>query len=182
MMKKALHRRVLTVVSASVTAAALLSQAGLASAAGASASEPTLSIAEGVIGGKNPQENTAFANAIGQALHCKVQLINTSTGNYDQKMMAMLAAGQKIDVVYTEGSTLAELAKAGEVTNLQGMIQKSKVLGNPKVVPQWEWNNIKLSSPNGKGIYAVPVKYQGALMAIVREDWMKQLKLSLQRR
>ena len=178
MMKKALHRRVLTVVSASVTAAALLSQAGLASAAGASASEPTLSIAEGVIGGKNPQENTAFANAIGRALHCKVQLINTSTGNYDQKMMAMLAAGQKIDVVYTEGSTLAELAKAGEVTNLQGMIQKSKVLGNPKVVPQWEWDNIKLSSPNGKGIYAVPVKYQGALMAIVREDWMKQLKLS----
>lgn len=70
------------------------------------------------------------------------------------------------------------MAQKGEVTNLQSEIEKSKVLGNPKVVPQWEWNNIKLSSPNGKGIYAVPVKYQGALMPIVRQDWMKQLGLS----
>lgn len=141
------------------------------------ANEPTLTIAAGVVGGKNPQENAAFAAAIGQALHCQVQLIST-TGNYDQKLMTMLASGQKIDVVYTEGSTLAELAKVGEVTNLQSQIQHSSVLGNPKVVPQWEWNDIELSSPNGKGIYAVPVKYQGALVPIVREDWLKELGLS----
>lgn len=92
--------------------------------------------------------------------------------------MAMLAAGQKIDVVYTEGPTLAKLAKNGEVTNLQSQIKNSSVLGNPKVVPQFEWNDIKLSSPKGQGIYGVPVKYQGALMPIVREDWLKQLGLS----
>ncbi|QSO51244.1 extracellular solute-binding protein [Alicyclobacillus curvatus] len=143
-----------------------------------SSNEPTLTIAEGVIGGKNPQENTAFANAIGKALHCKVQLIQMAGGNYDQKLMTMLASGQKIDVVYTEGSTLAQLAKAGEVTNLQSQIQQSSVLSDPKVVPQYEWNDIKLSSPGGQGIYAVPVKYQGALMAIVRQDWMQQLGLS----
>lgn len=138
---------------------------------------PTLTIAEGVIGGKTPAENTAFGEAIGKALHCHVKLINFA-GDYDQKLMSMLASGQKLDVIYTEGPTLAELAKNGEVLNLQSMIKKSPVLGNSTVVPNWEWNDIKLSSPGGKGIYAVPVKYQGALMPIVQEDWMKQLGLS----
>ena len=178
-MMKPLNRHTLAVASTAVVASALFASSALASSSRSSstANEPTLTIATGVVGGKNPQENTAFANAIGQALHCKVQLIST-TGNYDQKMMVMLASGQKIDVVYTEGSVLAELAKAGEVTNLQSQIQHSPVLSNKKVVPQWEWNNIRLSSPNGKGIYAVPVKYQGALMPIVRQDWMRQLHLS----
>ncbi|MFB5189097.1 extracellular solute-binding protein [Alicyclobacillus fastidiosus] len=176
-------RRVLTVLSTSVLTVSTLVGCGTSqsnnttNAAASTTNEPTLTIATGVIGGKNPQENTAFANAIGQALHCKVQLIST-TGDYDQKLTAMLAAGQKIDVVYTEGSTLATLAKAGEVTNLQSQIEKSSVLGDPKVVPQYEWNDIKLSSPNDQGIYGVPVKYQGALMPIVREDWLKQLGLS----
>lgn len=144
--------------------------------AASTANEPTLTILEGVMGGKNAQETAAFEKEIGQALHCKVQLIST-TGDYDTKMEAMLASGQKVDVVYTEGSALATLAANGEVTNLQSMINKSTVLGNKKVVPQFEWNDIKLSSPNGKGIYGVPDKYQGALMPIVREDWMKQLGL-----
>ncbi|GMA61293.1 extracellular solute-binding protein [Alicyclobacillus fastidiosus] len=176
-------RRVLTVLSTSALTVSTLVGCGASQPSNATndaastTNEPTLTIATGVIGGKNPQENAAFATAIGDALHCKVQLIST-TGDYDQKLTAMLAAGQKIDVVYTEGSTLATLAKAGEVTNLQSQIQQSSVLGDPKVVPQYEWNDIKLSSPNGQGIYGVPVKYQGALMPIVREDWMKQLGLS----
>ncbi|MHB1630153.1 MAG: hypothetical protein ACYCVB_17585, partial [Bacilli bacterium] len=115
---KPLNRRILAVVSTSVVASGLLAGSALANSSGSArtAQEPTLTIATGVVGGKNPQENAAFANAIGQALHCKVQLIST-TGNYDQKMMVMLASGQKIDVVYTEGNVLAQLAKAGEVTN-----------------------------------------------------------------
>jgi putative aldouronate transport system substrate-binding protein len=183
---KSKRRRVLMTLSTSIVALSALSGcgAGAAHSSGASASgsqastnEPTLTIATGVIGGKSPQENTAFANAIGQALHCNVKLISMSGGSYDQKLMAMLASGQKIDVVYTEGSTLSELAKAGEVTNLQSDIQQSSVLNDAKVVPQYEWNDIKLSSPNGQGIYGVPVKYQGALMPIVREDWMQELGL-----
>ncbi len=172
------HKRpYFALLSTSVVAGTLFTNSAFAAQPHKIVQEPTLTIATGVIGGKNPQENAAFADEIGQALHCKVQLIST-TGNYDQKLMAMLAAGQKIDVVYTEGSTLAQLAKAGEVTNLQSQIHHSAVLGNSRVVPQWEWNDIKLSSPNGQGIYAVPVKYQGALMPIVRGDWMKELHLS----
>lgn len=184
-----LRSRVLTMFSASVLTLATLAGCGntqttnshsgnSTKAAASSKGEPTLTIAAGVIGGKNPKENTAFANEIGKALHCKVKLIGTNGGNYDQKMTAMLASGQKIDVVYTEGATLAQLAKNGEVENLQNQIKNSSVLGNSKVVPQFEWNDIKHSSPKGKGIYGVPVKYQGALMPIVREDWMKQLGLS----
>ncbi|GMA61330.1 ABC transporter substrate-binding protein [Alicyclobacillus fastidiosus] len=176
------YRRAMTVITTSVLATALVgcgnTQSGSAPNSNNVSNEPTLTIATGVIGGKTPQENTAFANAIGQALHCKVQLISTTGNNYDQQLMTMLASGQKIDVVYTEGSSLSELAKNGEVTNLQSQIQHSSVLGNPKVVPQYEWDDIKLSSPNGQGIYGVPVKYQGALMPIVREDWLKQLGLS----
>ncbi|MFD1676310.1 extracellular solute-binding protein [Alicyclobacillus fodiniaquatilis] len=177
--------RGVTLVSTSILTVALIgcgnqsSNNSSGSTSGSSTkTEPTLTIATGVVGGKTPQENTAFANEIGQALHCKVQLISTTGSNYDQQLMTMLSSGQKIDVVYTEGSTLAELAKNGEVENLQSQIQNSSVLGDPKVVPQYEWNDIKLSSPNGKGIYGVPVKYQGALMPIVREDWLKQLGLS----
>lgn len=183
---KSKRRRVLLTLSTSIVALSALAGCGTgathrsaASASGSQAStnQPTLTIATGVIGGKSPQENTAFANTIGRALHCHVKLISMGGGSYDQKLMAMLASGQKIDVVYTEGSTLSELAKAGEVTNLQSDIKQSSVLNDVKVVPQYEWNDIKLSSPNGQGIYGVPVKYQGALMPIVREDWMKELGL-----
>ncbi len=150
---------------------------GSSSAQASHAGEPTLTITEGVIGGKTPAENVAFGQAIGKALHCHVDLINFAS-DYDEKLIAMLASGQKLDVIYTGGPTLAELAANGEVTNLQGRIQHSKVLGNPKVVPDWEWDDIKLSSPHDRGIYGVPVKYQGALMPIIREDWLKQLGLS----
>lgn len=174
-MMKSLKRHVLATLSTSILVGSTFAGNAMA-ASNSTANEPTLTILTGVVGGKNPAENTAFANEIGQALHCKVQLISTS-GTYDQTMMSMLAAGQKIDVVYTEGMVLAELAKAGEMTDLSSMIKVSPVLGNTKVVPNWEWKDIELSGPNGKGIYGVPVKYQGSRPLIVREDWMKELGL-----
>ncbi|CAM3776561.1 extracellular solute-binding protein [Alicyclobacillus pomorum] len=171
-------RRILAVLSTSALTLTLIgcdNGSSSSSNSGADANEPTLTIASNVVGGKNPQEDQQFAAEIGQALHCKVNFIHIPT-DYDQKLQAMLSSGQKLDVIYTTGPNLADMVQNGEVMDLQSKIQQSPVLGNPKVVPQWEWNDIRI--PQTNGIYAVPVKYQGALMPIVRQDWMNELGLS----
>lgn len=140
------------------------------------AKEKTLVITANVVGGKNAQEDALFAKEIGSALHCKVNFFHIPT-QYDQKRQAMLESGQKLDVIYITEPGLAVMASQNALLNLKSRIQKSPVLGSAQVVPNWEWNYIKL--PGGPaGIYGVPMKYQGALMPIVRADWMKELHLS----
>ncbi|MDB5084021.1 MAG: transporter substrate-binding protein [Bacilli bacterium] len=160
------------VLATTVIAAAL---AGCGNSTNTAANEPTLTIVSNVVGGKNPQENQAFADEIGQALHCKVNFINVPA-DYTQKVQSMMSSGQKLDVIYATGPDLAQLVKSGAVVDLQSKIQQSTVLNDKNVVPQWEWDDIKI--PQTTGIYAVPVKYQGALMPIVRQDWMAELGLA----
>ncbi|WP_051663344.1 extracellular solute-binding protein [Alicyclobacillus macrosporangiidus] len=138
------------------------------------AQQKTLRILTNVVGGKTPQEDALFAKEIQRLTGIQVELVHPPT-DYDQKLLAAMSSGEKFDVIYCTKPTLDLLVSQGVLTPLTNQIKNSKVLSDTKVVPQDEWDEIR--SADGQ-IYGVPVKYEGGLLPIVRQDWMQKLHLS----
>ncbi|MRN53901.1 extracellular solute-binding protein [Paenibacillus monticola] len=133
-----------------------------------------LEILSGNVGGKTPEGNTKFAQAISDKTGLDVTL-DKPASDYDQKVLTALSSGAKYDLI--EVSDLAKLDaffNQGVVTDLTDFVQSSKVLSDPAVIPTGEWDQLK--GPDGK-IYGVFSKFQGATMPIVRKDWLNKLNL-----
>ncbi|AIQ38900.1 extracellular solute-binding protein [Paenibacillus sp. FSL R7-0297] len=133
-----------------------------------------LEILSGNVGGKTPEGNTEFAQAISDKTGLDVTL-DKPASDYDQKVLTALSSGAKYDLI--EVSDLAKLnafIDQGVVTDLTSFVQGSKILSDPAVIPSGEWEQLK--GPDGK-IYGVFSKFQGATMPIVRKDWLNKLGL-----
>lgn len=140
----------------------------------ASKEERTLKIMTGVIGGKTPEENTQFEQEIERLTGIKVTM-NKPAADYDQKLLAAIASGEKFDLLQISKEKMSTFVEQGILTPLTDQVNGSKVLSDPNVIPANEWEQVK--TKDGQ-IYGVFTKYQGGTMPIVRKDWLDKLNLS----
>ncbi|WP_441295371.1 extracellular solute-binding protein [Paenibacillus sp. HGF5] len=145
-----------------------------ASQAASNAEERTLKIMTGVIGGKTPEENTQFEQEIERLTGIKVTM-NKPAADYDQKLLAAIASGEKFDLLQISKEKMSTFIDQGILTPLTNQVNGSKVLSDPNVIPAKEWEQVK--TKDGE-IYGVFTKYQGGTMPIVRKDWLDKLNLS----
>lgn len=139
----------------------------------ASKEERTLKIMTGVIGGKTPEENTQFEQEIERLTGIKVTM-NKPAADYDQKLLAAIASGEKFDLLQISKEKMSTFVEQGILTPLTDQVNNSKVLSDPNVIPANEWEQVK--TKDGQ-IYGVFTKYQGGTMPIVRKDWLDELNL-----
>ena len=67
-----------------------------------------LKILSAVVGGKTPEEDALFAEEITRLTGIEVELVHP-TADYDQKLLADLAAGVEYDLIYTNQDTVETL-------------------------------------------------------------------------
>lgn len=139
----------------------------------ASKEERTLKIMTGVIGGKTPEENTQFEQEIERLTGIKVTM-NKPAADYDQKLLAAIASGEKFDLLQISKERMSTFVEQGILTPLTDQVNGSKALSDPNVIPANEWEQVK--TKDGQ-IYGVFTKYQGGTMPIVRKDWLDKLNL-----
>nr|WP_280521147.1 extracellular solute-binding protein [Paenibacillus mangrovi] len=135
--------------------------------------ERTLKMMTGVIGGKTPEENVKFEKEIERLTGIKVTM-DKPASDYDQKLLASIASGEKYDLLQVSKERMNTLIDQGVLTPLTDQVKASKVLSDPSVIPTDEWDQVK--TKDGQ-IYGVFTKYQGGTMPIVRKDWLDKLNL-----
>ncbi|MBD2867022.1 extracellular solute-binding protein [Paenibacillus arenilitoris] len=135
--------------------------------------ERALKIMTGVIGGKTPEENVLFEKEIERLTGIKAT-VNKPASDYDQKLLAAIASGEKYDLLQISKSQMNSFIDQGILTPLTDQVTGSKVLSDPSVIPTNEWDQLK--TKDGE-IYGVFTKYQGGTMPIVRADWLTKLEL-----
>ena len=132
-----------------------------------------LRILSAVVGGKTPEEDALFAQEITRLTNIEVELVHP-TADYDEKMLADLAAGVQYDLIYTNQDTVDTLVADEVLTDLTDLIAGSAILSNPTVIPTAEWDLIRYE---GDKFYSSFQKFEGARMLTVRQDWLDQLGL-----
>ncbi|MGB3329909.1 MAG: hypothetical protein WBA46_13190, partial [Thermomicrobiales bacterium] len=92
-----------------------------------------LRILSAVVGGKTPEEDALFAKEITRLTGIEVDLVHP-TADYDQKLLADLAAGVQYDLIYTNQTTVQMLSAQDALTDLTDRIKGSAILSNPTVI------------------------------------------------
>lgn len=136
----------------------------------------TLRILSAVVGGKTPEEDALFAQEITRLTGIEVELVHP-TADYNEKMLADLAAGVQYDLIYTNQDTVQTLVADEVLTDLTDQIKNSKILSNPTVIPPEEWEMVAI---DGK-YYSAFQKFEGSRMITLRQDWLDKLGLETPR-
>ncbi|MBC2582301.1 ABC transporter substrate-binding protein [Clostridium sp. DJ247] len=102
-----------------------------------------------VTGGKDEQEMKLFNEALNKATGLKIT-IEKPASDYDNALMQKLQSGEKYDLVYFGQDSLPYLVNQGALTDITDYVKKSKILSDTNIIPQSEWDAIKV---NGK-LYA----------------------------
>lgn len=133
----------------------------------------SLKILSAVVGGKNPEEDELFAQEITRLTGVEIELVHP-TADYDEKLLADLAAGVEYDLIYMNKNRMDVLIDEGVLTDLTEQINNSELLQNPDVIPTEEWDLIRYEDDT---FYSVFNKFEGARMLTVRQDWLDELGL-----
>src|SRR5699024_10232804 len=89
----------------------------------------TLKILSAVVGGKTPEEDEKFAEEIKRLTNIEVELVHP-TSDYNEKMLADLAAGVQYDVIYTNQDNVHVLVDQDVLMDLTDKIEDSPILSN----------------------------------------------------
>ena len=133
----------------------------------------SLRMLSAVVGGKNPEEDELFAQEITRLTGIEIELVHP-TADYEERLLADLAAGVEYDLIYMNKNRMDVLVADGVLTDLTEQINNSELLQNPDVIPTEEWDLIRYE---GDTFYSVFNKFEGARMLTVRQDWLDQLGL-----
>ncbi len=133
-----------------------------------------LRILSAVVGGKTPEEDELFAQEITRLTGIEVELVHP-TADYNQKMLADLAAGVEYDLIYTNQDTVQTLVADEVLTDLTERVQGSAILSNSSVIPTDEWQMVTFDDGS---IYSVFQKFEGSRMITIRQDWLDKLGLA----
>jgi putative aldouronate transport system substrate-binding protein len=131
-----------------------------------------LKILSPVVGGKTPEEDALFAQEITRLTGLEIELVHP-TAEYDEKVLADLAAGIEYDLIITNQDKALVLVDQGVLTDLTEQIQNSAMLQDSSVIPTEEWEMV---SVDGK-YYSAFQKFEGARMLTTRQDWLDALGL-----
>jgi putative aldouronate transport system substrate-binding protein len=102
-----------------------------------------------VTGGKDEAEMKLFEAALEKATGLEIT-IEKPASDYNNVMMQKLQSGEKYDLIYFNMDRLPYLVEQGALKDLTDSVKNSKVLGDTSVIPQSEWDAIKV----GGKIYA----------------------------
>lgn len=128
----------------------------------------------GVIGGKTPEEHELFEKEVERLTGIKVKMEKPG-GNMNDKLLPAISAGEKYDLIQVDKQLMEILYDQGVLTPIDDKIKASKIISDPAVFPEKEWDQVKMK--DGK-IYGVFTKFQGGTMPTVRKDWLVKLGLS----
>lgn len=103
----------------------------------------------GVTGGKDDEEMKLFVEQLSKETGLNITM-DKPASDYNNVLMQKLQAGEKYDLVYLNQDQLPYLAEQGAIKDITKEVADSKVLSDTNVIPQSEWDSIKV---NGK-IYA----------------------------
>jgi putative aldouronate transport system substrate-binding protein len=135
-----------------------------------------LRILSAVVGGKTPEEDELFAQEITRLTGIEVDLVHP-TADYNQKLLADLAAGVEYDLIYSNQDTVQTLVADEVLTDLTDWINESPILSNPSVIPTEEWEQVDI---DGR-YYSAFQKFEGSRMLTIRQDWLDTLGLEAPR-
>jgi putative aldouronate transport system substrate-binding protein len=137
--------------------------------------KPTLIWLTTVQGGREPAENPLFDKEVERLTGISVKIVKPATGeDYFTKLSAMLASGEPIDIFYLGANHFEALWEQQVFAPLTDLIESSKVLWDPAVIPRSEWERIRRKDGH---IYAVFNKFEQGTLPTVRKDWMEKLGL-----
>lgn len=101
-----------------------------------------------VTGGKDEEEMKAFTAQLEKLTGLKI--IMDKPADYNNVLMQKLQGGEKYDLVYVNQSQLPNLVDQGAIKDITNEVKNSKILSDTSVIPESEWDMIKI---DGK-IYA----------------------------
>lgn len=159
--------------SKSSTLVALVGAALMTTTATATAGDD-LRILTNVTGGKDATEHALFVEELSNRLGLHVEMIKPEA-NYDQVLFTSLASGEKFDLIYGTSAQIPILVEQGAIMELSDIINASKVLSNPAVIPPGEWDLFDIDG----AIYGVPNKFEGGTQPTVRQDWLDAWGMSV---
>lgn len=142
-------KRILTLVAAiSILTASIFTGCGnnakqASSTADAPVAKKELKILTGVTGGKDEQEMKLFTEELSKATGLQIT-IDKPASDYDNVMMQKLQSGEKYDLVYFGQDKLPYLVSQGALMDITSYVKKSNILSDTKVIPQSEWDAIKV--------------------------------------
>jgi len=145
------NRKILALISA-LLVVSIIAFTGCGKTKEVSTAKPVtkeLRMLTAVTGGKDEAEMKLFKEKLEKATGLKIT-IDKPASDYDNVMTQKLQSGEKYDLIYMGQEQLPYLVQQGALTDITGLVQKSKILGDTKNIPQSEWDAIKV---NGK-IYA----------------------------
>ena len=132
-----------------------------------------LRILSAVVGGKTPEEDALFEQEITRLTNIEIELVHP-TADYDEKLLADLAAGVQYDLIYMNKNQMDVLVDQEVLTDLTAQIAGSAILSDPTVIPPAELDLVRYPDDT---FYSVFNKFEGARMPTVRQDWMDALGL-----
>lgn len=101
-----------------------------------------------VTGGKDDTGMKAWVQELDKETGLNVTM--DKPADYNNTLMQKLQAGEKYDLIYLTQDQLPYLVQQGAVKDITDLVKNSKILSDPSVVPQSEWDAIKI----GGKIYA----------------------------
>ena len=132
----------------------------------------TIRMLSAVTGGKNPEEDVFFEEEVARLTNIELDLVHP-TAEYNERLLADLAAGVEYDLIYLGNYSMYDLAEQGVLMPLTEQIESSAILSNPTVVPPEEWDSVRYNDE----LYGVFNKREGGRMPTIRQDWMDNLGL-----
>ncbi|MFC0273880.1 extracellular solute-binding protein [Metabacillus herbersteinensis] len=136
-------------------------------------SDKTLRILTNVVGGKDPEEQDLFEKEIERLTGIQVEM-DKPPADYDQKLLASMASGEKYDLVYLTKPMLDILVDQNVLTDLTDNVNDSEILSDSNIIADEEWDLVKTEDDK---IYGVFNKFEGGTLPTVRQDWMEKLGL-----
>ncbi|WOO88162.1 extracellular solute-binding protein [Mollicutes bacterium LVI A0039] len=124
------------------------------------------------IGGEE-DEQAMFPQMLSEQLGVDVTT-NVPKDDYVKQLAAALASGEIYDLIYIQQENYYDLVNQGALMDLTDLIASSDVLSNPDILdPEVYLDPIEIDG----GVYALPTKYEGGLVAAVRNDWLKEFNM-----
>ncbi|MGG3624598.1 extracellular solute-binding protein [Bacillus gobiensis] len=126
-----------------------------------------------VVGGKDDAEQKMFVEEIEKKTGLEVEMVKPPS-DYDQKLLTSISSGEQYDLIYLTKNLMDVLVDQEALKQINEQIDGSKILSDKAVIPDEEWKQITYDDG---AVYGVFNKLEGGTMPIIRQDWLKKLKL-----
>lgn len=103
----------------------------------------TIKILTSVTGGKDEAEMILFQETLGKAIQATVTMEKPAS-DYDKVVLQKLGAGEEYDLILLNAPGMVQLQAQGTLTDLTDMIAASPILSDTSIIPETEWDLIRI--------------------------------------